>query len=41
MQGDADTGLPQLHTVLVGQPIEAPDRRMQQLGVGREADVFG
>jgi hypothetical protein len=41
MLGDADIGLPQLHTVPAGQPIEAPDRRMQQLCVGREADVLG
>jgi hypothetical protein len=27
--------------VLVGQAVEAFDRRMQQLGVGREADVLG
>jgi len=39
--GDAEIGLPQPHPVLVGQAVEAFDRRMQQLGVGREADVLG
>jgi hypothetical protein len=27
--------------MLVGQAVEAFDRRMQQLGVGREADILG
>jgi hypothetical protein len=39
--GDAEVGLPQPHLVLVGQAVEAPDRRVQQLGVGREGDVLG
>ena len=39
--GDADVGLPQLHAVLVGQPVAAFDRRMQQLGVGWKGDVLG
>ncbi len=39
--GDAEIGLPQPHPVLVGQAVEAFDRRMQQLGVGRKADVLG
>ena len=38
--GDAEVGLPQPHPVLVGQAIEAFDRRVQQLGVGREGDVL-
>ncbi len=39
--GDADIGLPQPDPVLAGQAVEPPDGRMQQLGVGREADVLG
>src|SRR5665647_2933355 len=39
--GNAEVGLPQLHAVLVGQPVEAFDRFMQQLGVGWEGDVLG
>ena len=35
------TGLPQPHPVLAGQAVEAFDRRVQQLGIGREADVLG
>jgi hypothetical protein len=27
--------------VLLGHAVEPPDRRVQQLGVGREADVLG
>jgi hypothetical protein len=38
--GDAEVGLPQPHPVLVGQAVEAPDRGVQQLGVGREGDVL-
>ena len=38
LPGDADVGLPQLHAVTAGQAIEPFDRRMQQLGVGREGD---
>jgi hypothetical protein len=41
LPGDADVGLPQLHAVAAGQAIEALDRRMQELGVGREGDVLG
>ena len=39
--GDAQIGLPQPHRVLHGQAIEPLDRRMQQLGVGRESDRLG
>jgi hypothetical protein len=39
--GDAHVGLPQPHPVLAGHAIEPPDRRVQQLGIGREADVLG
>ena len=39
--GDAEVGLPQRHALLGGQAVEAFDRRVQQLGVGREADVLG
>ena len=39
--GDALIGLPQLHPVLFGQSDDPIDRRMQQLGVGREGDVLG
>jgi hypothetical protein len=38
--GDAKVGLPQPHPVLVGQAVEALDRGVQQLGVGREGDVL-
>jgi len=41
MLGDTEVGLPQPHAVLGGQAVEAPDGRVQQLGVGREADVLG
>jgi hypothetical protein len=33
--------LPQPHAVLVGQPVEALDGGVQQLGVGREGNVLG
>src|SRR5262245_54642318 len=33
--------LPQPHAMLPGQPVKSPDRRMQQLGVGRESDGLG
>jgi hypothetical protein len=39
--GDPDVGLSKPHAVLVGQLVEALDRRMQQLGVGREGNVLG
>ena len=39
--GDAQIGLPQSDPVLPRQAVQAPDRRMQQLGVGREADGLG
>jgi hypothetical protein len=39
--GDAEVGLPQPHPMLGGQAVEAPDRGVQQFGVGREADVLG
>jgi hypothetical protein len=39
--GDADVGLPQSHAVAAGQVIEARDRGMEKLGVGREGDVLG
>ena len=39
--GDADVGLPQPHPMLLGHAVEPIDRSMQQLGVGREADVLG
>ena len=39
--GNRDVGLPQPHAVLVGQPVESLDRRMQQLGAGREGNVLG
>ena len=39
--GDADVGLPQPHAVAAGQAVEPLDRRVQQLGVGREGDVLG
>ena len=39
--GDAQIGLPQPHAVLAGQAVEPLDRRMQQLGVGRERDGLG
>ena len=41
MLGDAQVGLRQLNTVLPGHAVEALDRRMQQLGIGRESDVLG
>ena len=34
--GDAQIGLPQPHAVLASQAIKPLDRRMDQLGVGRE-----
>jgi hypothetical protein len=39
--GDAPIGLPQLHAVLLGQAHEPFDRRMQELGIGRERDGLG
>ena len=39
--GDAQIGLPQSHAVLVGQPVQSLDRRVQQLGIGRERDGLG
>jgi hypothetical protein len=39
--GDAQIGLPQPHLAFAGQPVEPPDRRMQQLGIGREGDGLG
>ena len=39
--GDTQIGLPQPHAVRVGQAIEPLDRRVQQLGVGRERDGLG
>ena len=39
--GDAQIGLPQPHPMLAGQAVEALDRRMQQLGIGREGDRLG
>ena len=41
MLGYAQIGLPQSHPVLPGHAVEALDRRVQQLGVGRESDVLG
>jgi hypothetical protein len=41
MLGDAQIGLPQQNAMLFGQPHEPFNRRMQQLGVGRERDVLG
>src|ERR1700675_4633364 len=38
--GDPEVGLPQPYPMLVGQAVEAFDRRMQQLGVGWEGDVL-
>ena len=39
--GDAQIGLPQPHPAFAGQPVEPLDRRMQQLGIGREGDGLG
>src|ERR1700694_1015827 len=39
--GDAQIGLAQPHPMLLGHAVEPLDRRMQQLGVGREGDVLG
>ena len=39
--GDAQIRLPQLKAVRAGQPIEPLDRRMDQLGIGREGDCLG
>ena len=39
--GDAQVGLPQPHPVLPGQAVEPFDRRVQQLGIGRESDGLG
>jgi len=36
--GNAKIGLPQLDPVLPRQAVEPLDRRVQQLGIGREAD---
>ena len=39
--GDTQIGLPQPQPAFAGQPVEPLDRRMQQLGVGREGDGLG
>jgi hypothetical protein len=39
--GDPRIGLPQPQPVLLGQAVEPLDRRVQQLGIGREGDVLG
>ena len=39
--GDAQIGLPQPHAMLHGQAVQALDRRVQQLGIGREGDGLG
>src|SRR3974390_563300 len=39
--GDAQIGLPQPHPMLAGHAVEALDRRVQQLGVGRKSDGLG
>jgi hypothetical protein len=39
--GDTQIRLPQLHLAFAGQPVEPLDRRMQQLGIGREGDGLG
>jgi hypothetical protein len=39
--GDAQIGLPQPHSVLVGHPVQSLDRCVQQLGIGRERDGLG
>ena len=39
--GDTQIGLPQPHRVPARQAVQALDRRMQQLGVGRQGDVLG
>ena len=39
--GDAQIGLAQPHAALARQPVEPLDRRMQELGVGREGDGLG
>lgn len=39
--GDAQIRLPQPHAVGAGQAIEPLDRRMGELGVGREGDGLG
>ena len=39
--GDAQIGLPQSHAVLAGQAVQSFDRRVQQLGIGRERDGLG
>ena len=39
--GDAQIGLPQPHPMLLGEPAQSPDGRMQKLGVGREGDGLG
>jgi len=41
MLGDAQIGLSQSHAALMGHTIEPLDRRVQQLGVGREGDGLG
>ncbi len=33
--------IPQPHRVLVGHPVQSLDRRVQQLGIGRERDGLG
>ena len=39
--GDAQIRLPQLNATRASQAIEPPDRRMDELGVGREGDGLG
>jgi hypothetical protein len=39
--GDAQIRLPEPHAVRASQPIEALDRRMDELGVGREGNGLG
>ena len=38
--GDTQIGLPQPHAVRVGQAIEPLDRRVQQLGIGRNSSMI-
>ena len=39
--GDAQIRLSQLHSMLPGHAVEPLDRRVQQLGIGREGDRLG
>jgi hypothetical protein len=39
--GDAQIGLAQSYAVLAGQAVQSLDRRVQQLGIGRERDGLG